>query len=108
LILLHAPDQRLQLLIAELELLYHTGELPDLAFKALEAQYKVRAGCLGCVLDSANTAIADHALASAENEIKQAARALAVLCACRAICTSHDNCRQSEHGCASKPEAVHL
>ena len=107
LLVLHAPDLSLQLLIAELQLLDHTGELPDLAFKPLEAHHKIRAARLGCVLDRLNGAIAAHAPAPAEDEIKQAARALAFLCACRANRTSNDNRRQSEHGCASKPEAIH-
>src|SRR6202022_4955683 len=107
LILLHASDQTLQLLIAELELLDHTSELPDLAFKPLEAHHNIRAACLGCVLDGLNAAIAAHALAPAADEIKQAARPLAFLRACRAIRASNDNGRQGEHGCASKPEAIH-
>ena len=46
-ILLHAPDLGFQLLVAVLQLLDQTGELPDLTFEAIDAHGRIVTRSLG-------------------------------------------------------------
>jgi len=71
-VLLHAPELIRKLLIAELQLLDHPGELPDLGFETIDAQNQVARGAL-------REAIAIDrrcALAGPEQTIEEAGRRL--------------------------------
>jgi hypothetical protein len=99
----------LELLVAELELLDCSGELPDLRFEALKAKHEIRPANLRGPLQRLRWSVAftRYAFASAEEQVQQS-RGLAVLGPCRAkIRASSKGHHESERGCPSRDKASH-
>ena len=82
-VFLQAAELAFELLIAELQLLDHPGELPDLGFETVEAQHEIGVGHLRRTIRArrrcALAAAATEALAAAEDAVEQSDRAFGLL-----------------------------
>ena len=107
--LLHPPQLILELLIAELELLDGSGELPHLRFKPLKTHDKIGLANLRRPLQSLlrHRALARYAFAAAEEQVQQSRRFAVLSPRGGETDASSKRRHESERGCPSRDEASH-